>query len=45
MPSEGGAAFALTKPCVSASRCLPDGFSRKMALLSFLSDGIVFDAV
>ncbi|WP_304667117.1 hypothetical protein [Neisseria bergeri] len=45
MPSEGGAAFALTKPCVSTPRCLPDGFSRKMALLSFLSDGIVFDAV
>lgn len=45
MPSEGGATFALTKPCISASRCLPDGFSRKMALLSFLSDGIVFDAV
>lgn len=45
MPSEGGAAFALTKPCVSAPRCLPDGFSRKMVLLSLLSDGIVFDAV
>lgn len=45
MPSEDGAAFALPKPCVSAPRCLPDCFSRKMALLSFLSDGIVFDAV